>query len=315
MRVASIDIGTNTVRLLVAERGDDRRSFYPIIRKQSITRIGEGIGRGGQNGHLSKGAISRTIEALFDYKKTLDSFGVDVYRAVVTSAVREAKNADEFLSIAFRNGVTVEVIGEKEEATLSFLGVRGSLPTDMADALVFDVGGGSTEFVSVKMGVVKDLVSVLLGVVRLREKYISDYPPTSDAVGNMKEFIEGKVSSVCGRFSGLNRSTLLVGTAGTATSLAAMDLDLCDYNFDLVNGHTLSSKHISQFVETLSGMAEEEIVSRFPILRGGREDVIFPGALIIQAVMNFFGAEEMVVCDGGLLEGIVVQLLNLEGLS
>ena len=312
---AAVDVGTNTTRLLIAR--DVAGSLEVIERRQSITRLGEGIGDG--NRRLLPGAIQRTVDALSSFREIWQGMGVQAYRAVATAAARESGNGDDFITAAREVGVTVESITPMEEARLAVRGIRGAVPLDNGIGLVVDVGGGSTEFILTIDGTVSEIISTDLGVVRLREQYVTTYPPLPQSLIDLKNWLDNRVSLVYNQLntSGESRYPVfdgtdvhLVGTAGTATSLAAMDLHSVQYDPHEVDGYVVSRNAVSGFIESISTLNQKEILDRYPILMKGREDVILPGMMIIAAVMDRFDAASLIVSDRGLLEGIVEQLMD-----
>ncbi|MBN1883155.1 MAG: hypothetical protein JW885_13390 [Deltaproteobacteria bacterium] len=313
---AAVDIGTNTTRLLIAR--DVGGSLEVVERRQHITRLGEGIGDA--SGRLRSSAIRRTVDALSSFREVWEGIGVGSYRAVATAAARESENGDEFIAAARDEaGVAVELITPMEEARLAVRGVRGAVPLDDGIGVLVDVGGGSTEFILTESGVVSEIVSTDLGVVRLRERFITTYPPFPHSLVDLENWLDNKVSLVYNQLHisrGSHSAVLdgtdvrLVGTAGTATSLAAMDMNSVHYDPLEVDGYVVSRDVVGGFITHISALNQEEILDRYPILMKGREDVILPGIMIIAAVMDRFNAASLIVSDRGLLEGIVEHLIH-----
>jgi exopolyphosphatase/guanosine-5'-triphosphate,3'-diphosphate pyrophosphatase len=311
LRVASIDVGTNTVRFLVAEKRVGKKPFDVISRGHLITRLGEGIGGGeGRKISLKREAIERTIGALSDFKKVFESLNVSRYRAVATSAAREAENSGDFISEAKKIGVDIEIISDREEARLSLRGIRNAVDIDSGEVIVFDIGGGSTEFTYAAFGKLKDIIGTDIGVVRLRESFIESYPPKSFEIEKLSNFLDKRLKMVYNRIDKSDVVPMLVGTAGTATSIAAMDLGVSDYDPASIDGYRVTSSKINDLIKYISVMSESEILEKYPILEGGREDVILPGMMIVRAVLNAFEAYEFTISDSGLLEGIVEGLVE-----
>jgi exopolyphosphatase/guanosine-5'-triphosphate,3'-diphosphate pyrophosphatase len=180
-----------------------------------------------------------------------------------------------------------------------------------------DVGGGSTEFILTESGVVSDIISTDLGVVRLRERYIRTYPPSPQSLIDLQNWLDNRIELVYNRFNvprgvrnvaPAENDVRLVGTAGTATSLAAMDMNSEAYNPTEIDGYRVSRDAVGAFIANVSALHQEEILERYPILMKGREDVILPGMMIIAAAMDRFNTDSLIVSDRGLLEGIVEQL-------
>lgn len=312
---AAVDVGTNTTRLIIAR--DAAGSLEVIERHQHITRLGEGIGDGSKRLHFD--AIRRTVDALSSFRDIWRRLGVRSYRAVATAAARESENGDDFIAAARAIGVTVELITPMEEANLAVRGVRGAVSLNDGIGVLVDVGGGSTEFILTTNGSVSEIVSTDLGVVRLRERYIATYPPVSQSLIDLQNWLDNMVALVYNQLhmSGGSLNTVfndsdvrLVGTAGTATSLAAMDMNSAHYDPLEVDGYVVSRNAVGDFIAHVSSLTQEEILNHYPILMKGREDVILPGMMIIAAVMDRFNTDSLVVSDRGLLEGIVEHLIH-----
>ncbi|GEM_PF-820006 len=338
-----MDVGSNTVRLMVAEekpgpkRGDKRPPFDVLERSNKITRLGEGMGDGWRKGRgLKVGAIERTVDALSRFKSMWEELGASDYKVVATSAAREAENGGELVGAAEDLGIGVDIISELEEARLSLAGIAGSAGVDIdrGSALIFDVGGGSTEFTLTEGGRVVDTISTDLGVVRLKEMFLAHDPPEEIEILDLKNFVEKRLSLVYNRYtSGAGKKRRnprgvgernridfptppfdkLVGTAGTVTTIAAIDMEVESVDrYDPVNvdGYTLSYSRISELFDTLKSITNEERLTRFPVLERGREDVIVAGIVIVLSVMKTFDQGLLTSSDSGLLEGIAIDLLD-----
>ncbi|OGQ46999.1 MAG: hypothetical protein A2W63_00080 [Deltaproteobacteria bacterium RIFCSPLOWO2_02_44_9] len=318
---ASIDIGTNTLRLLIADIDDKR--LKPVFLKRIITRLGGGYT---ETAGIADKAQERTIKALKLFSEKLKEYRVEEVRAVATSVVRRAKNRDGFLgSVREQTGLEVSTISGDEEARLSLLGVLSVIKagTDFKSVpkcLVVDIGGGSTEFIAVADGKMAGAWSLEMGVVHLTEKYLKTDPPTKEELGNMESEIEGIISDLrCkildsgfltpnSKLQTLN-STLFIGTAGTITTLAAIDQGLEKYEPDKINNYILKYAAIKKIYNHLTSLhlrQREEILS----LEKGREDIIIPGAAIVLKTMEGFGFSSITVSDAGLLEGILLDTVN-----
>ena len=318
-KYASIDIGTNTLRFLVAEI--DNKKLKPIFLKRIITRLG-----GGYKEEIGIAAIAqeRTIKALEFFSEKIREHGVQEVKAVATSVVRRAKNTKEFLNnVLKRTGIDVKIISGDEEARLSLLGVLSVIKAaadlkSMPKCLVVDIGGGSTEFIATIGGKMVGAWSMEMGVVHLTEKHLKTDPPTRHELNAMENEIKGVIANLkdlmkkdgClpSAFS-LQPSALLIGTAGTITTLAAIDQGLEKHNPEKINNHILSYgaiKKIYQHLASLPLKQREEILS----LEKGREDIIIPGAAVVLKAMQEFGFDKMTVSDAGLLEGILLEAVN-----
>lgn len=312
--IASLDVGTNTLRLLIAENNPDSRDFRPLLFKREITRLGEDFSK---RGYLSEKAIERTIESLKTFSQLMRSYEVSRYRAVATSVVREATNGKDFLKIVNKEaGIKVDVISGEEEANLNLRGVTSALRGYQGRFIIFDIGGGSTEFILGNIDGPYEVVSTDLGVVHFTETFIQTDPPEPRELENLEAEIGKKVLSL--KHSFLERwpdwqgeDCLLVGTAGTVTTLASIYLGLTTYDPALVNNLTLQRLWIEQLFHRLKEMRALDRLS-IPGLEKGREDLIISGILIVLKVMGVFDFDTLTVSDSGLLEGILYELLDLE---
>lgn len=307
MRIASIDIGTNTFRLLVSElKGSELEKIY-IDRV--ITRLGGGFSR--IERLISEDAVERALVVLQGFSRILKRYEVDRVRAVATSVVREALNGHDFMSrVKKEAGIEIELVSGEEEAELTVQGVLKSLPSVSKLSLIFDVGGGSTEYAYVGEGMILSLTSTSLGVVHLAEKYLKRDIPTELEIRAISEDIEDVLSdelSLTSKFTDDHLS--LIGTAGTPTTLAAVELGLNEYDPNVVNGFVLRREAVLGIFQTLVGIPREERLHIKGIERG-REDIIIPGTLIVLKTMERVCKDEIVVSDGGLLEGIAYGLIT-----
>lgn len=307
MRIASIDIGTNTFRLLVSElKGSELEKIY-IDRV--ITRLGGGFSR--IERLISEDAVERALVVLQGFSRILKRYEVDRVRAVATSVVREALNGHDFMSrVKKEAGIEIELVSGEEEAELTVKGVLKSLPSVSKLSLIFDVGGGSTEYAYVEEGMILGLTSTSLGVVHLAEKYLKRDIPTELEIRAISEDIEDVLSdelSLTSKFTDDHLS--LIGTAGTPTTLAAVELGLNEYDPNVVNGFVLRREAVLGIFQTLVGIPREERLHIKGIERG-REDIIIPGTLIVLKTMERVCKDEIVVSDGGLLEGIAYGLIT-----
>lgn len=289
MRYASIDIGTNSCRLLIcAQVGDN---LLKIDEQMEITRIGEAVAG---TGKLNPQAIDRTCACLARFRKQLNKFEVINFRAIATSAVRESHNAQEFVDKAFQeSGIEVEIVSGEEEAYLSYLGVREGLNMSAAP-LVADLGGGSCEFILNNDS--SFLASIPVGAVRATELNMSalDILEKLSTVTKEKEKFK-------------NHPLVMVG--GTVTTLTAVKLALEVYRSDLVHGQVLTRREIADLYNMLERMPLN-IRRRLPGLQPERADIIAKGALIVLLIVDSLGKTEITVSESDLLEGIIRSLVK-----
>ncbi len=303
--LAGIDIGTNTVRLLIADV-KDKYNFKEIRSERRITRLGEGLI---ENGRLMPSAEDRTIFVLKEFGEILKGYPVEAFTAVATSAVREAENGREFAErIKVETDFDIEIISGDEEARRTFLGVVAGLNNKNGSLLIMDIGGGSTEFIVSKNAEVLSSISTGLGVVKLTERFVKSDPVTDRELEGLKNAIEKEIKGLKDSLNSAPETTF-VGTAGTITTLAAIDQNLTLYNPLRINNYILKKKSVDRIFNDLKAKTIEERLN-IPALEKGREDLIIAGTAIVLSVMEKFGFSEMTVCDYGLREGIVIDLYN-----
>lgn len=312
MILAGIDIGTNSLRLLVADVGPD--SFRKITADRKTTRLGRDLDR---TGRLSRDAEERSLEALQGFAEQIRRHAALRTAAVGTSALRNASNSSAFIrEIKNKTAFDITVITGEEEARLTFLGVkRGLAGSDgqrdgepLRAALVIDVGGGSTELIS--SGARGALVSesLPLGAVYLNERFIRHDPPLEEELVLLRRAIREELEKHAGMIRP-GAAGICVGTAGTITTLAAIDQGLAEYDPDRINRFVLTLDALDAIIRRLSSCALEERRT-IPGLEQGREDIILAGALIVQELMRKFSYASLVVSDGGLREGVVLDLYD-----
>lgn len=302
--VAAIDCGTNAIRLLVAEV-DSGGTLREHVRLMQIVRLGEGIDR---TGEFAPEALARTFAAVDEYAEVIRGLGVTRTRFVATSASRDAANRGEFTAgVRRRLGIDPEVITGTEEAALSFAGAVRGLPPGLASApaLVVDIGGGSTEFV---LGVAEPeySASVDVGCVRMTERHLHGDPPTVDQVAAAWVDIDAAVAAA-GQRVPFAEAGCLVGLAGSVTTVAAMAMDLPEYDASLLHGAVVSADDVARVTSSLLAMSRTER-ARLPYMHPGRVDIIAGGAMVLQAAMRAAAADRVVVSETDILDGIVYSL-------
>ena len=303
MKAASIDLGTNTFRLLAVEKGEGCHSIKVLVQKRAIVRMGEGLAT---TGMISPQARNRAFKVLEDFRDTLKDLGIERCFPVATSVFREARNAEEFLVEASRIlGCPIRVISGEEEARLTLLG--GLWDLEIESGILFDIGGGSTEFILFSRRSPLKLVSTPLGVVKLTEAMIHHDPPTPREVERIRAQIRKELKEVTGVLG--SRAENLVGTAGTVTTLAAIDLELSIYDHQKVHGHRLTRDRIEDLLKIFLSLSRKERL-KIKGMEEGREDLIIPGTLITLETMENWGQKELVVSDLGLREGALIDGLG-----
>ncbi|HSL03901.1 MAG TPA: Ppx/GppA phosphatase family protein [Nitrospiraceae bacterium] len=303
MRLAGVDIGTLTCRLLIADLQHGER-IKEVRSERRILRLGEGVD---QTKRLSPAAMDRVIQCLREWKVVVDSYHVNACIAVATSAVRDAENRDEFLErVGFEAGFDVEVITGDEEAQRTLLGIRSDLPDGVTDLLALDIGGGSIEFILDRPGQNPVVRSIDIGVVRLCERLLHHDPPTDGEVQQAREWIAKETRAAVAGMGNYQTATF-VGTAGTITSLAAMAQKLPAYQPARIHNYQLQLETIQELEQTLLSRKKTDRTS-LPGLEKGREEVIAAGAIIIRTVMETLGVSAVLVSDLGLREGILLDI-------
>lgn len=303
--IAAIDIGTNTTLMLLARPRPGGGEPEVLADLAEITRLGRGIGQEG-GGRLTPEAIARTLGVLERFAATARQAGAAIH-AIGTEGLRRAANAAAFLDPARAVlGAPVEVIDGEREAALTFRAVAESFPTELAAgrAMVIDIGGGSTEIIVADGGQVRFRRSLPLGSVRLHERHVRSDPPTPAEADAVEDEVAATLATADEAFA--ERPALLVGVAGTVTTLMAMTLGLTSYDPALVHGARLTAQDLDRQVARLAaaGQAERE---RFAGLDPRRADVIFAGALLLRAIVRRSGAGAVRVSDRGIRWGLFYE--------
>ncbi|GAA3336830.1 Ppx/GppA phosphatase family protein [Amorphoplanes nipponensis] len=304
MRVAAIDCGTNSIRLLIADVADGR--LTDVARRMEIVRLGEGVDR---TGRLSPEAIERTRKALLGYAAEIAELGVGRVRMCATSASRDAANAADFTAMVRATlGVDPEVITGDDEARLSFAGAVTGLVADQP-YLVVDIGGGSTEFV-VGGDHVEHAVSVDIGCVRMTERHLHSDPPTAEEVAAAEEDIVKAVDAALRTVSGHGAATL-VGLAGSVTTVAALALHLPGYDSRRIHHARIPYEDVAKVTHDLLGSTVADRRD-LPVMHSGRADVIGAGALILRVIMERAGKTSVIASEHDILDGIAFSLADPE---
>ena len=299
-RVAAVDLGTNTTRLLVADVADGR--LEELVRRTAITRLGEGVDA---RRRLLPLPIARVRNTLTDYRRELERLGAERTLLIATSAVRDAENGEAFLGeIEWSYGFETELLSGHDEALLMFRGVSAGRSIDEA-TLIVDVGGGSTELVVGGPDGVSFHVSLDVGSVRLTERFIAADPPSSDELtacaAAVRAVLEERVEAQPRR---------AIGVAGTVTTLAALDLGLERYDPARVHGHRLSRTGLDAQLARLASLPLPER-RRIPSLEPERAPVIVAGTVIVREVLAFFGLSELEASERDILEGAALRAAEL----
>lgn len=304
MILSGIDIGTNSLRLLIAETGPG--SFQKIHTDRKTTRLGEDLDK---TGLLSPAARTRSLQTLIDFKKSLDIHSVHHVLAVGTSALRKAGNSSLFIAeVLDRTGIGIKVISGEEEARLTLRGVLAALKdtgqTELEKTIVMDIGGGSTEIISIGRDEMTKGISLPLGAVYLTERFVRSDPPAPMELEMIRREVRKCLSTV-----NSGPVARLIGTAGTVTTLSSIDQKLAEYSPDRINGSVLTKNAVNDISLWLSIRTLQERRS-LQGLEPGREDIILAGAIVAHEIMDFYSVENMLVSDWGLREGIILDLYD-----
>jgi exopolyphosphatase/guanosine-5'-triphosphate,3'-diphosphate pyrophosphatase len=303
-RVAAVDCGTNSIRLLVADVDPATGALHDLDRQMLIVRLGEGVDR---TGRLSDAALARTFDACDVYAARIRELGASRVRFVATSASRDAENRAVFVDgVVRRIGVEPEVVTGGEEAALSFDGAtRERVGREPAPFLVVDIGGGSTELVLGET-VPTASVSVDVGCVRMTERHLRSDPPTAAETEAARADIEVALDHAASVVP-FDRAATLMGLSGTVTTLAAMDARLPAYDETMTHGYRLSAHSVHGLTVRLQAMTHLERAA-VPVMHPGRADVIAAGAMVLDAVVSRVGLPEVLVSEHDILDGIAWSL-------
>jgi exopolyphosphatase / guanosine-5'-triphosphate,3'-diphosphate pyrophosphatase len=302
--IASIDMGTNSTRVLVANPVDGKLDI--VDRRMTITRLGQGVGA---TGRLADEAVERTLDCLRGYREVLDRHGVERVRVAATSAARDAANRDElFDAVEAVVGARPELLTGQEEGHLSFIGATGELDRALGPFLVVDIGGGSTELI-VGTDDVEGVVSIDVGCVRLTEKFLLHDPPQPEELTACISFTDAYLDDVLREMPAAAEARTLVGLAGTITTVAAVEIGLATYDRDRIHHFRLTHEAAEDVFRTLATEARADRVHN-PGLEEARADVIVGGCCVLVALFRRFGFDEMVVSEADILDGLALSLVE-----
>ncbi|RKZ01214.1 MAG: Ppx/GppA family phosphatase [Candidatus Hydrothermota bacterium] len=296
-RFATIDVGSNSVLIYIAER-DEQGNWKQIDDRAEITRLGEGLQT---TGMLKKEAMERTTEALCKFVELAKSYGAEQIVAVGTMALRTAKNADEFIKmVEERCGLRIEVISGEEEARLSYLAVKSGLKFPAERIVIIDVGGGSTEFIFGRGDEIERKFSLNIGAIRFTETYLKSDPVKDEELEAMLEALQSEIGELPMDFV----PEALIGIGGTITNLAAIKHKLEVYDPNVVDGTELTVDTVYQLMDMLRKMPIGER-KKVPGLQPKRADVIVAGAGIVYTVMKLLGIHKLTVSVRGIRHGLM----------
>ena len=301
MRVAAIDCGTNSIRLLIADvQGEN---FREVIREMEIVRLGQGVD---QTGEFHPDAIARTLAAVDKFALEITRRGVEKIRFCATSATRDATNRDLFIEgVKSRLGIAPDVISGEEEARLSFAGATKDLTDSLAPFLVIDIGGGSTEFVIGNRNV-ESAKSVNIGCVRMAERHLKSDPATISEIESARKDIQMAITEA-NEVVDIKSAKSLIAVAGTATTVAAAALDLPQYDRYAIHLSRISATKTHEVSEMFLKMNRSQRAA-LGYMHPGRVDVIGAGSLVLSEIVKAVGANEFIACESDILDGIAFSL-------
>ncbi len=307
IRVAAVDCGTNSIRLLVTDLDPQTGAAHELTRRMEIVRLGQGVDA---TGRLAPEALQRTFAACDDYAAEIRKLGAERIRFVATSATRDAANRDEFVAgVRSRLGVEPEVITGSDEAALSFSGATRAVAGEAGHPtpyLVVDIGGGSTEFVLGDREV-EAARSVDIGCVRLTERHLTQDPPTLAQITAARGDIDAAIDLAAAQVP-IDQAKTLVGVAGSVTTVSAIALGLPEYDRDRVHLSRISAQTVRRVAGDLLASTHAQRAAN-PVIHPGRVDVIGAGALILAQIVDRLGLAEVVVSEHDILDGIALSLL------
>jgi exopolyphosphatase/guanosine-5'-triphosphate,3'-diphosphate pyrophosphatase len=305
---ASIDVGSNTLRLLIGNVKDSR--IGEVLYKRRITRLSEGVD---QTGRLQEQSIEASLSALREFSSLISKHGVEDVRAVATSALREASNSHIFVEKVFTDtGIPIEVISGEKEAGLTLKGVLSSLPDPVFripySAFIVDIGGGSTEWILYKDKNFVDMGSIPVGVVKFAGSFIKTDPVSDADIKRLDNEIVSFLEDLKIRIGQyIEKDTKFIGTAGTFSTIASIDIGLNTYSREKIHLHRLALNRLQDMNKKLLALPLKER-KNIRGLEPERADLIIPGLQFTIKVLEIFGFDELIVSDYGLLEGILLEI-------
>lgn len=295
--IAAIDIGSNSVRLLIAGQGGAE-----LCREMNITRLAEGVDR---SGRLAESAMQRTLAVLEKYGAELQRHQVRRLRVTGTSAVRDAENRSDFFArVRAAVGTEPELLSGQQEAALAFAGATHGRDPQAGPFVTLDIGGGSTEF-AFGQAAPESSISLNLGCVRVTERFFTSDPPSADELGRAREFLRAEFAKV-DRAVPCRRARTWLGLAGTVTSLAARDAGLAKYDPSVTDGYMLSREHVLAMHEELCALPHDGRARL--LLEPQRAGVILGGSIVLAEVMRYFDLPRIVVSERDILDGLVASI-------
>jgi exopolyphosphatase/guanosine-5'-triphosphate,3'-diphosphate pyrophosphatase len=316
IRAAGVDIGTNSVRLLIAEASGNTAlpDLRTLHRQMQITRLGQGVD---ERGYLDEDAMRRTASVLRDYRELMREERVEAWEVAATSAARDASNARDFIwLVAEIMGARPRVLSGREEARLSFLGSTydlGALHPKGEPILVVDIGGGSTEIIVGRDGDIMEELSLDVGCVRMSERFLAGDPPRAEEVREMERFVRSVLAPYVSRISRCS-PRLMVGLAGTVTTLSGLRQGLEKYDGGAIHHSWLSREEVGELYRGFRGLSLAER-KEYMRLEPGRADVIVGGTAVLLVLLRELGWERLLVSEKDILDGLAITAAQSIGIS
>ena len=311
--LASIEIGTNSIRMLIAEKGISENTLKPILRKRAITRLGNNFNKKDAQ-KIEPEPLSKSISVLENFFDIARQFDISSPIAVATGVVREARNRDDFISLIEKKlGHTIKVITGEEESYLTCRGVLSSLNIRKEPLLIFDCGGGSTEFIWTNNNK-RETISINCGAVVLTNDYVSTDPPSDKDILRVFKYIDNLFKVKLQSIKALCKEAFtLVGTGGTIISLAGMIHGIKEAEFnETLNGLVIKRNDIDALFNKMKGMPSSDRLQSIAGLEPGRDDIVVAGTIIVIKIMDYFEKDEIIVSYSDLLEGILLHYMEGE---
>jgi exopolyphosphatase/guanosine-5'-triphosphate,3'-diphosphate pyrophosphatase len=301
MIVASIDIGTNTVLLLIADINKGSNSLVPIRNEYRMPRIGKGVK---ETGMINEVKSEQLYEVLSEYENIIQNYKCEKVIVTGTNALRVAKNSTEISEqIKKRFNYNLEIVSGETEAEYAYLGAISELDKSKSN-LVIDIGGGSTELIFGDDSGITFKQSLQIGSVSATEQFLKNIPPTETEIVDVNK----EIYSLLEELKITNTSENVIAIAGTATTLASMNLGLKEFEEDKVEMSTLSLQELDKIINELKPMTSAEISNRYGSIMKGREDIILAGSLILSNIMEYFGIDQLNVSSRGIRYGAIVKI-------
>ncbi len=310
--IASIDFGSHTARFLLGEICAPPTLFRPVIRKRVYTNLAEGFPKDGP-GVINKKAMERAVDAVSDFKATAGKYSVEYITGAATGIMRRAENGHDLLKrIREATAIEIGVVSGEKEASLTLQGITHALKFDEAPDLFFDLGGSTTEVI-IKKGDSREIYSLPVGAFVLKEQYLRHDPPLEDEIMKVKQYVDDTLKTGLPADSGKRSNFKLVGSGGTATSLAAISMGLSENDItpEIINGATINMDMIRSVCLSIRPLSFPERLK----LKGideGRAEVILSGTIAVISIMEFFGSDSLTVSYSDILEGLIISYLKGE---